>query len=249
MHNALPNKRAIAPALIAFSLLLGACSNGQAQFTEKDASQFVYDNTVGLVENAFLTGNWRQIRSTAELRTQSVVQAHAVNFEAGGTTISAAERERLMAFLRSKGIRREDRIQLDGLRSESNQLLPATVERIEALSVELANLGLQIHVAQSPITVHRPRDQRVAVVVTRTLVALPDCSSVTPGRGDRPTHVRDCANKTAFGMMVANPADLHQGAPGGPADGTASVLGIERYRKGEIIPLADTLSTREVEQE
>ncbi len=249
MQKSLSKKRYLAPALLTAGLLLGACSNGQAQYTEEDASQFVYDNTIGLIENAFLTGNWRQIETSAQLRTQSVVQAHAVNFQPGGTSFSEAERGRLMEFLRGRGIRREDRVQLDGLRSESGQLLPASEERIEALRLELANLGLRAHVAQAPITIHRPNDERIAVVVTRTLVALPDCSSTQPARGKRPQHVRDCANKTALGMMVANPADLHRGSPASPADGTASVLSIQRYRTGEVTPLSDVLSTREVEQE
>ncbi len=249
MQNSPSKKRYLAPVLVTTGLLLSACSSGQAQYSEKEASHFVYDNTVGLVEKTFLTGNWKQIETSAQLRTQSVVQAHAVNFVPGGASFSEAERDRLMEFLRSKGIRREDRVQLDGLRSESGQHLPATEQRIEALRLELANLGIRAHVAQAPITIHGPNDPRVAVVVTRTLVALPDCSAPQPGRGQRPQHVRDCANKTALGMMVANPADLHQGSPADPADGTAAVLGIQRYRAGEIIPLDDVLSTREVEQQ
>lgn len=249
MQNSLSKKRYLAPALLTAGLLLSACSSGQAQYTEEDATQFVYDNTVGLVEKTFLTGNWRQIQAASHLRTQSVVQAHAVNFQPGAASFSEAERGRLMEFLRAKGIRREDRVQLDGLRSETGQHLPGTEQRIEALRLELANLGIRAHVAQAPITIHGPNDERIAVVVTRTLVALPDCSAVQPARGKRPQHVRDCANQSALGMMVANPADLQQGSPGGPADGAASVLSIERYRAGEVTPLDDVLSTKEVEQE
>ncbi|WP_282608120.1 CpaD family pilus assembly lipoprotein [Pelagibius sp. Alg239-R121] len=242
-------KRFITPALVAASLLLSACNNGQAEFTEADASQFVYDSTVGVVENAFLTGNWRQMDSIAGLETQAVMQAYAVKFPVGASTITESERSDLMSFLRSKGIRRDDRIQLDGLRAEDNQYLPETEERIEALRLELANLGLRAYVAQRPITIQRAPDERIAIIVTRTLVAMPDCSSTAPGRGQRPTALRDCANKTNLGLMVANPADLQRGSPGGPRDGTAAVLGIERYRAGEIIPLDEILATKEVEQE
>jgi type IV pilus biogenesis protein CpaD/CtpE len=249
MKNALSKKRLIAPALITASLLLSACSNGQAKLGEEETSQFIYDNTVGLVENAFMTGNWQQIDAMAQLRTQAVIQAHAVNFSLGTTSISTSERSRLIAFLRSKGIGRADQVVLDGLRSEDREHLPETAERIEALRLELANLGLQAHTAQSPITVHRSPDDRIAVIVTRTLVALPDCSSSAPARGERPSRLRNCANTTNLGLMVANPADLQRGTQGGPADGTAAVLGIQRYRTGEIIPLADILSTKEVEQQ
>lgn len=241
--------RAFAPVLMAASLFLGACSNGQHQISEEQASSFLYDSTVGAVENAFLTGTWRQIDSMAELNTKTVMQAYATDFAPGSTSISESERTRLVAFLRSKGIQRGDRIQLDGLRSDDNELLPETIERIEALRLELANYGLRAQAASTPITIQLAPDDRVALIVTRTLVQLPDCSSDQPARGERPSRLRNCANKTHLGLMVANPAELQQGTPGGYRDGTASVLSIERYRAGEIIPLDDVLATKEVEQE
>lgn len=249
MQDPVRMKRFITPAVLVASLLVGACSNGQAGYSEKEAANLVYDNTVGLVEDALMTGNWRQIEPVAELDTQAVIQAHAVSFPVGATTLSSNERNELMTFLKSRGIQRADRIQLDGLRDEGNQYLPETIERIETLRLELANLGLRAYVAQAPITRQYAPDSRIAVIVTRTLVSLPDCSAETPARGQRPSRLRNCANQTHLGMMVANPADLQQGTPGGPADGTAAVLGIERYRTGEIIPLDDILATKEVEQE
>lgn len=241
--------RAFAPVLMAASLFLGACSNGQHQVSEEEASGFLYDNTVGLVENTFLTASWRQIDSMAELNTKTVMQAYAMDFIPGSTSISEGERTRLLAFLRSKGIQRGDRIQLDGLRTDDNELLPETIERIEVLRLELANYGLQAQAATTPITIQLAPDDRVALIVTRTLVLLPDCATDQPARGDRPVRLRNCANKTHLGMMVANPADLQRGSPGGYSDGTASVLSIERYRAGEIIPLDEILATKEVEQE
>ncbi len=247
MKHAVFQRQMIAPTLFAASLLLSACSNGNAEFTSEDASQFLYDTTVGVAENAIMTGNWQQIDAMATLDTQSVVQAHAVNFPNGTIGLTDEERSRLITFLRSRNITRADQILLDGLRSDEQEHLPATSERIETLRLELANLGLRSHVAQTPITAQRAPDDRVALIVTRTLVRLPDCSSEAPGRGDRPVHLRDCANQTNLGLMVANPADLHSGTAGGPADGAASVLGIERYRSGEITPLIDALSTQGIE--
>ncbi|TQV79045.1 CpaD family pilus assembly lipoprotein [Denitrobaculum tricleocarpae] len=248
MQDPIFNKRVFAPLLMAVSLTVGACSNGQTRFTEEDSSDVVYDNTLGLVERTFNTGSWQQIEAATELQTQSVMQAHAMNFSPGSTTVSETERTRLALFLRTKGIQQGDRIQLDGLRSDDYELLPETVQRIDALRLELANYGLQAYTAERPITVQLAPDNRIAVVITRTLVRLPDCSSVQPNSGARPETVRDCANKSNLGLMVANPADLQQGSPGGFRDGTASVLSIDRYRRGEIIPLDEILSTRGIDQ-
>lgn len=247
MKHAVLQRRLIAPTLFAASLLLGACSNGNAEFNSDDASQVLYDSTIGVAERALLTGNWQQIDTKATLDTQSVVQAHAVNFPDGTTGLTDVERDRLVTFLRSRNISHADQIQLDGLRSDDRQHLPATSERIETLRLELANLGLRSHVAQTPITAQRAPDDRVALIVTRTFVRLPDCSSESPSRGKRPEHLRDCANQTNLGLMVANPADLQSGTPASPADGAASVLGIQRYRAGEITPLIETLSTEGIE--
>lgn len=248
MQDPVLNKRVFAPALLAVSLILGACSNGQAEFSQQDAANAVYDNTVGVIENAFNTGTWRQIEPTAELTTQSMMQAHAMSFAPGSTTVSETERTRLALFLRSKGVQQGDRIQLDGLRSDGSELLPETLERIDALHLELANYGLQAHTAERPITIQFAPDDRIAIIVTRTLVRLPDCSSSQPDRTERPEVLRDCANQSNLGLMVANPADLQQGTPGGYRDGTASVLSIDRYRTGEITPLDEVLSTQGIDQ-
>lgn len=228
--------------------MVSACSNGQTELSQRDSANLVYENTVGLIENTFNTASWRQIDSTAELQTESVMQAHATNFSPGSTSLNETERTRLALFLRNKGIRQGDRIQLDGLRSDDYELLPETIERIDVLRLELANYGLQAHTADRPITIQLAPDDRVAIIVTRTLVRLPDCSTSQPEPGERPEVLRNCANKSNLGLMVANPADLQQGSPGGFRDGTAAVLSINRYRTGEIIPLDEVLSTQGIDQ-
>lgn len=249
MQETVPIKQTFVPVLVAACLFLSACAGSQQhEVSEEEASNFVYDNTVGLVENTFLTGSWRQIDSMAELNTKTVMQAYATNFSPGSTAVSEPERTRLLAFLRSKGIQRGDRIELDGLRADDNELLPESIERIEAMRLELANYGLQAHAASRPITIQLAPDDRIALIVTRTLVQLPDCSSVQPGRGHRPEKLRNCANQSNLGLMVANPADLQQGSPGGYRDGAAAALSITRYRAGEITPLDDVLSTQGIDQ-
>ena len=55
-----------------------------------------------------------------------------------------------------------------------------------------------------------------------------------------------CANETNFGMRVANPADVLSGRDPGLADGTYAAGAIERYRKGETMPLlGDSTSATE----
>ncbi|MGD9895416.1 MAG: CpaD family pilus assembly lipoprotein, partial [Dehalococcoidia bacterium] len=49
-----------------------------------------------------------------------------------------------------------------------------------------------------------------------------------------------CADAHNLGIMVADPADLTRGQDEGSTDGTASVLGIQRYRTGKVTPLKDS---------
>ncbi len=69
------------------------------------------------------------------------------------------------------------------------------------------------------------------------LVAAP-AAAQTPTCTARPV-VMGCANAANLAAMLANPADLTSPQPAAPAMGAATLLPIERYRTGKLLPLAD----------
>jgi type IV pilus biogenesis protein CpaD/CtpE len=69
------------------------------------------------------------------------------------------------------------------------------------------------------------------------LVAVP-AASQTPTCAARPV-VMGCANAANLAAMLANPADLTAPQPAAPAMGAATLLPIERYRTGKLLPLPE----------
>ena len=90
----------------------------------------------------------------------------------------------------------------------------------------------------------------VAVIVRRTVVALPACPdwSGWPNYStfhNLPYSDWSCATAVNFGMMVAEPSDLVRGRTPGDADGTVMARSIENYRKGKTKPIMRDVSTAE----
>ena len=69
------------------------------------------------------------------------------------------------------------------------------------------------------------------------LVAAPAAAQLPPCTA-RPV-VMGCANAANLAAMLANPADMTAPQPATPAMGAATLLPIERYRTGKLLPLAD----------
>ena len=77
------------------------------------------------------------------------------------------------------------------------------------------------------------------VTVGRYLVVPPRCPNwAKPSQRDplnQPASNFGCATTVNLGLMVADPADLVRGRTLGPADGSASMLSIQRYRAGQVL--------------
>jgi len=83
----------------------------------------------------------------------------------------------------------------------------------------------------------------VLVSIDRYVVTTPRCPDFSKPTESNYTNTPDsnfgCANAQNLGVMVANPADLVRGRELGPQDGSQSVLAIQRYRAGKVIPPAN----------
>jgi type IV pilus biogenesis protein CpaD/CtpE len=90
----------------------------------------------------------------------------------------------------------------------------------------------------------------VAVVVQRTVVALPPCPnwSQAPNRGfnNQPMSNWSCATAVNFGLMLADPSDLVRGRDPGRADGEAVARSVENYRKGKTKDIIRDAASSEI---
>lgn len=199
--------------------------------TEKQLNQSAEDNAVELYRHVFHHGKWKQLPRPVDIQVESVSIGHSVEFGGGSTGLSDAERSNLHAFLREKGVASGEVIVLDAPRTADGMLDGLAVTRIEAIKAELARTGLKAAVAsKSQPNSLKPAGDQVAVVVTRTMVIPPDCSTKDAAPGAKPNYTFSCANTANLGQMIANPEDLVAGRVGSYSDGTVGASGIERYR-------------------
>jgi pilus assembly protein CpaD len=104
----------------------------------------------------------------------------------------------------------------------------------------LQRLGITSSVVQAEPTNDKSTGDEIVVFAQTVAVLPPDCPGYnTPITLDyewRPETKLGCANAVNLGLMVANPGDLAQGRPIGPADAEAQALAIQRYRTGAVYP-------------
>lgn len=91
------------------------------------------------------------------------------------------------------------------------------------------------------IAVDEKLDNQTVLAVTHWKAEVPNCPdwSKPTGtdyyNGNGPNF--GCATEQNLASMVANPHDIERGRDAGPADAHQGVLGVERYRRGEIIEI------------
>jgi pilus assembly protein CpaD len=92
--------------------------------------------------------------------------------------------------------------------------------------------------------------QGIAVVVQRTVVALPPCPnwSQMPNNNfdNQPMSNWSCATAVNFGLMLADPSDLARGRDPGRADGEALARSVENYRKGRTKDIIRDAASSEI---
>lgn len=163
---------------------------------------------------------------------QPLAVLHTVAFDPSSVVLTDTARDDLDLFMSRQQVDRMDRLTIvvpdDGATARG---------RANRLTAYLAYKRLDARVEVSP----RRAGDGVRLLVERYQVTLPGCPDWTqPGgieHGNQPHSNWGCATAVNLGLMVANPRDLAEGHDGGFGDGTAQVLGIERYRKDETKPL------------
>lgn len=160
-----------------------------------------------------------------------------VRFAGGSERMQAGERERLVAFARRRALGADDRVEV--ATGPSSEALAR--RRSQATVAALNGAGMRFFTVAQTVDPDLPRDT-VELRLGRHLVQLPPCPNWSmasnPNYGNRQGSNFGCATATNLGLMIADPADLVAGRDLGPADGTGSVLAIQRYRSGQPYPLA-----------
>lgn len=164
---------------------------------------------------------------------------HPVSFSKTSAEIDKAEKEALARFLRRVARGEGVRVMLA---TGSVNPPPLTKRRETSLASHLIEKGFSVLRIQAKRT-HTRLPNTVGVTVGRYIVKTPTCPDWSKeASGDPANRVTSnfrCANETNLGLMVANPEALIRGTDIGPADGEAIILGIGKYRRGEIeIPKA-----------
>ncbi len=158
---------------------------------------------------------------------------HRVQFEEGATTLTSVERGRIDFFLDGVDLGFGDTVTValadDALGHNRAELV-------------LAHLtGRNIKARVTPVA-DVPEPGSVAVAVGRYVVTPPRCPDWTKAAGQDLYNTQSsnlgCANSYNLSVMVANPVDLLGGRRVDPGDGAALALGVERYRTGQVTPLA-----------
>jgi pilus assembly protein CpaD len=203
--------------------------------------------------------SWIEAHSPKELEVERADYRHPVYFETDQARLDAAQKDRLLDFLRAADLAPGDTIYLEGHADErASDLynLDLAARRTESVRTFLDEQGFgNVGVRQAAYGERAPvvpgstaeawqQNRRVEVVIERYLVVLPPCPDWSRRSGtdfaNLPHSNFGCAMRTNLGLMVAEPRDLVRGRALAPADGVREAEAITRYRAGE---------TKELKQE
>lgn len=193
--------------------------------------------------------DWSSVPQTRAPKVESVSYTHSVVFAENTFILTLEHRRQLDRFVARTQVGREDRIEV--LAGPGRQA--PMDRRVESVAAYLRHLGAQVSAGAAGFGDRPPAAKTVDVVVRRPIVVLPGCPDWSAKPDDTYDNVVSrnwgCATATNLGMMIANPRDLVAGRRLTPADGDAAVLAIQRYRAGEIKPLApEDVGTIEAQQ-
>lgn len=173
--------------------------------------------------------------SQRQPRVQAIAIAHNIPFPQGSVALDAAVGRDIDAFLARQKVDRADALEV-AIPVGGGAIARDRAERVAAY-LKLKRLAAGFVIDDDP----KMSADTVRLVIHRYQVALPACPDWADRSGvthdNQPSGNWGCATAVNLGLMIANPGDLVQGRDGGPGDGAAQVLGIQRYRKGETKPL------------
>ncbi len=195
--------------------------------------------------DGFPREDFSNVPKRKEPQVNLIQHAHVVAFDKGSDKLQSIEQEKLDSFLSKIGIDDSDTVHVvngvpkpDGGQQNSHELRK---QRLAIVKAYLDYKRVKVSQLASRFGVSPVSSNKVQVLVRRYVVTLPGCPdwSRKPGYDyyNRVGSNWGCATATNFGLMVANPGDLVSGRKLDPADGSYASFFIDRYRKGEKVPL------------
>lgn len=193
--------------------------------------------------------DWSRVPTPRAPRVEQALYAHTVAFAPDAAVLAPERRTELDRFLARTRVGADDHLRVVPGAGDSATM----ARRAASVAAYLRHLGASARVDAAGFGVAPPAAGNVDVVVRRSVVVLPGCPdwSGVPGdsRDNAVSSNWGCATAVNFGLMLAEPQDLAAGRPLSPADGDAAVLAIQRYRAGEVTPLApEDVGTIEAQQ-
>jgi pilus assembly protein CpaD len=177
---------------------------------------------------------YTEAEAPKRLKLDSATTQVELHFAPGTASLSPADAAHLAHLAVTGGIAPSDRVTVAAAGSPHLAL-----ERVGAVSALLQHYGIIAIAANDGAPANR-----AVVEATRTLVTLPPCPNWSKPSysddGNAPSSNFGCATQSNLGMMVANPSDLVQGLPAGPALGQPAAAAVNRYVNDKIeLPTAN----------
>ncbi|MEQ8166075.1 MAG: CpaD family pilus assembly lipoprotein, partial [Alphaproteobacteria bacterium] len=187
-----------------------------------------------------------KVPQTRQPQVNIVQHRHVVDFAPASDRLDLSEQDRIDRFLAKLDVLPGDIVHVvNGIEKPASAGDKAADERrsrrIKLVKAYLDYKRVPVHPVQSEFGIAPVSSNQVQVVVRRYTVTLPGCSdwSKNPGH-DYYNHTSGnfgCATATNLGLMVANPGDLIAGRKLEPADPYYNTFLMERYRRGDKVPL------------
>jgi pilus assembly protein CpaD len=189
---------------------------------------------------------WKQQEAPAQPAVQRVDVQHVVPFGAKDLEMSDVEREALAMFVRQSNLQPGSHVAVAAPTKTPTQVARAR-NRLASVRNELQRMGISSSIVQAEANNTQNTGDEIVVFAQTVAVLPPDC----PGYNQpisldyewRPNTRFGCANAVNLGLMVANPNDLAQGRPVGPADAEPMAAGVARYRTDQTYPSSDSVSS------
>lgn len=182
---------------------------------------------------------WKQQEEIAQPQVKRVDVLHVIPFAPKALEMTDVEREAVAMFVRQNNLQPGSHVSVAAPTKTSAQAARSR-NRLASVRNELQRLGVSSSVVNAEATNNQATGDEIVVFAQTVAVLPPDCpgynSPIALDYEWRPNTKLGCANAINLGLMVANPADLAQGRPVGPADGEAMALGVQRYRTGTTFP-------------
>lgn len=222
-------------AALSITLLTAACGTDPDRSPETQA-------VADVINHVFYHAKWQQIPASPENQAEAIVFQQGVFFSDGSGVLDQEGRQAIRELLEEANPDPGTVVSLTAGTGNNTRYDQVSLQRLEAVRIALADQGYEAVLGRAP-SVPAPglEANEVRLSLTKFMPILPDCSQPQPLQPDVPdfSGAFGCSNANNLGVMVANPRDLVEGRTLEPADGEANARSVQRYRLGEITPLAE----------